>query len=101
MPRLVVMWELPLGLRNVEADAWAHEAALEAVCASGVQRAQLLPLRTAPGWALGYRWMLDAEISDERVVDHPPVSELLHDLASLRTGPLVGLSDRALPVCVD
>ena len=105
MPRLVVMWELPLGLRAEEADAWAHEAALEAgleaVGAPGVHRAELLALHAAPGRAAGYRWLLDAEISDERIVDHPPLRELLHDLASLRTRPLVALADRAVPVCAD
>ena len=51
MPRLVVIWKLPLGLRAEEAEAWARD--------------------------------------------------LLQDLASLRTRPLVALADRAVPVCAE
>jgi hypothetical protein len=101
MPRLVVMWEPPLGLRSGEAEVWAYEVALEVVGAPGVQGAEVLPLRPASRGAVGYRWLLTAEVSAERVVDNPAVRELLHDLASLRTRPLVALANRAVPVCAD
>lgn len=87
--RFFTTWEPPLGLRYREADAWAYQAALEVVSphkrhslasalpACKVRNSCRFAPRPAPRSALGYRWLLDAEISDERALDHRTVGTVL------------------------